>query len=223
MGILYLVLGIALIIMGALLCLAAPIAGILAIVFGVVLIVLSRKSKKTKTVQQPVPQPVDRPAAPAPTPAPAAATRPVSPAPEKKAQKVEPENHYLTDVNESLILRTAELNDDYKCSKRELADLGYADESIYKYDTITVPAVLEDDAVMFQGEAIGRIKAGSLSHVKNLLADPRLDHADLVVFGGPHKYIAQDFDDKDREVYEITNYSDAPFKATLKIYMKPEQ
>ena len=46
------------------------------------------------------------------------------------------------------------------------------------------------------------------------------DHADLVVFGGPHKYISEDVDDNDRYVYEVTNYSDAPFKATLKIYMK---
>ena len=99
-------------------------------------------------------------------------------------------------------------------------DLGYADESIYKYEMITVPAVVEEDAVIFQGETIGRIKAGSLSHVKKMLADPELDHADLVVFGGPHKYISEDVDDNDRYVYEVTNYSDAPFKATLKIYMK---
>ena len=214
MGILYMILGIALLIMGAILCIVSPVPGILAAIFGILLIVFSRKMKKTKT-SAPDPQPEQRPVAPASE----AAPRPASPAP-VKTPKPEPENHYLTDVNESLILRFAELNDDYKCTKRELVDLGYADESIYKYEMITVPAVVEEDAVIFQGEAIGRIKAGSLSHVKKMLADPELDHADLVVFGGPHKYISEDVDDNDRYVYEITNYSDAPFKATLKIYMK---
>lgn len=214
MGILYLILGIALLIMGAILCIVSPVPGILAAIFGILLIVFSRKMKKTKT-SSPDPQPVPRPVAPVP----AAAPRPASPAP-VKTPKPEPENHYLTDVNESLILRFAELNDDYKCTKRELVDLGYADEPIYKYETITVPAVVEEDAVIFQGETIGRIKAGSLPHMKKMLADPELDHADLVVFGGPHKYISEDVDDNDRYVYEVTNYSDAPFKATLKIYMK---
>lgn len=214
MGILYLILGIALLIMGAILCIVSPVPGILAAVFGILLIVFSRKTKKVKT-SAPDPQPVPRPVAPVP----AAAPRTASHAP-VKTQKPEPENHYLTDVNESLILRFAELNDDYKCTKRELVDLGYADESIYKYEMITVPAIVEEDAVIFQGETIGRIKAGSLSHVKKMLADPKLDHADLVVFGGPHKYISEDVDDKDRYVYDVTNYSDAPFKATLKIYMK---
>ena len=214
MGILYLILGIALLIMGSILCIVSPVPGILAAIFGILLIVFSRKMKKTKT-SAPDPQPVARPVAPVPE----ATPRPVSPAP-VKTPKPEPENHYLTDVNESLILRFAELNDDYKCTKRELVDLGYADESIYKYEMITVPAVVEEDAVIFQGETIGRIKAGSLSHVKKMLADPELDHADLVVFGGPHKYISEDVDDNDRYVYEVTNYSDAPFKATLKIYMK---
>lgn len=216
MGILYLILGIALVVMGAILCIVSPVPGILAVIFGILLIVFSRKMKKAKTsAPAPDPKPVQRPVVPVPE----AAPRPSSPAPVKKP-KIEPENHYLTDVNESLILRFAELNDDYKCTKRELVDLGYADESIYKYEMITVPAVVEEDAVMFQDEILGRIKAGSLTHVKKMLADPRLDHADLVVFGGPHKYISEDVDDNDRYVYDVTNYSDAPFKATLKIYMK---
>ena len=218
MSVLYLILGIALIVLGALLAIVVPVAGIVAVVFGVILIVLSRKAKKPKaeSVQQ-TQQPIRQEAA--------QVQKPVSPAPAaQKKPKIEPENHYLTDINESLILRSAELNDDYKCSKRELVDLGYSDESIYKYDTITAPVIIQESAdgldVMFRDEVIGKIKSGSVSRVRNALADPRLDHADLVIYGGPHKYISEDEDDNGRTVYEITSYSDAPFKAAIKVYIK---
>lgn len=225
MKIVYLILGIVLAILGAIICLVTP-AGALAIVFGVILIVLSRKQKPkaaTPAAPDPDPQPVAKPVMPAAAPAPRAA----SPATAKKAPAEPFENFYLENVNEGLIRRVADLSDGYKASKRELVDLGYADESIYKYETITAPAVLEEKdgglAVMYEDEILGTVKAGSVSHVRNLLADPRLDRADVMVFGGPHKYIAEDEDDDGREVYEVTNYTDAPFKVTLRIYTKPEE
>ena len=132
-----------------------------------------------------------------------------------------------TSYREDAILSLAEENDDYNLSKKELIDDGMEDERIYKYyfPTMHSELVPEPDnphdpnaiKVLVNGVHIGYVKAGSCSHVKNLLASGKVSSYGVDIEGGPFKRVYED-DDGDYQI-EKENHN---FSATLMITVQDD-
>lgn len=132
-----------------------------------------------------------------------------------------------TSYREDAILSLAEENDDYNLSKKELIDDGMEDERIYKYyfPAMQSKLVPEPDnphdpnaiKVLVNGVHIGYVKAGSCSHVKNLLASGKVSSYGVDIVGGPYKRVYED-DDGDYQL-EKENHN---FGATLMITVQDD-
>lgn len=132
-----------------------------------------------------------------------------------------------TSYREDAILTLAEENDDYNLSKKELIDNGMEDERIYKYyfPTMRSELIPEPDnphdpnaiKVLVNGVHIGYVKAGSCSHVKNLLGSGKVSSYGVDIAGGPFKRIYEDEDGK----YQLEK-EDRNFSATLMITVQDD-
>lgn len=138
------------------------------------------------------------------------------------------ETHKVTGVSfrEKEILSIIPENDAYDYSRKELIDLGYWNERIYKYEFNTNQVKLLPEPtnphdpkaikVMINDIHIGYIKSGSCSHIHNLLNEDKILKIDCEIKGGKYKYLSyNDIDDS----YQL-NESDSPIFVRLKIYIK---
>ena len=118
----------------------------------------------------------------------------------------------------------------YTYSKTELVSYGYVDERVYKFAPYTGSAELvpEPDnphdpkavGVLVAGVRIGYIKAGSCSHIHNLLRDDRIETIKVEIKGGEYKVIYEEYDDyTDKSSYSLDKDS-APFSAVLTLTLK---
>lgn len=132
-----------------------------------------------------------------------------------------------TSYREDAILSLAEENDDYNLSKKELIDDGMEDERIYKYHFPAMHSELVPEPdnphdpnaikVLVNGVHIGYVKAGSCSHVKNLLASGKVSSYGVDIVGGPYKRV---YEDEDGD-YQIEK-EDHNFGATLMITVQDD-
>lgn len=121
-------------------------------------------------------------------------------------------------------------NSYYSYSKKELIDVGYVDERVYKLDPYKGSAELVPEPenphdskaikVLTAGVHIGYIKAGSCSHIHNLLRDDRIENVEVEIKGGDYKIVFEDYDDdSDKSTYSLDR-DNAPISAVLTVTLK---
>lgn len=162
---------------------------------------------------------------------PASTPEPPKPEPPKPAAPAQPEGTtYLVagvSFREHDILEMAEESSEYTWSKKEIIDMCYTNDKLWRYcwDPKQVELVPEPDnqydpnavKVMVDGVHIGYIKKGSCKHVLRLLAEDRIRRITCTIGGGPYKVVWEEYDDeKDRDVYTLEK-DEAPIWAKLKI------
>lgn len=97
------------------------------------------------------------------------------------------------------IMKFAHENPDYKLTKKQIISRKMEDTAIGKYvfDPVTVTLEPEPDnpvdknaiKVLFNGTHIGYIKAGSCSHIHNLMKSNRIESISGRLYGGPSKMV----------------------------------
>lgn len=127
---------------------------------------------------------------------------------------------------EDNILSLAQENDFYEMTKKELIEDGFENERIYEYDFCVskFEVVPEPDnphdknaiKVLADGVQIGHIKAGSCSHLLNVIKEDRLTKIEGEIKGGKYKYIGYD---DETEKYWLEK-DKIPFYAKLEITEK---
>lgn len=127
---------------------------------------------------------------------------------------------------EDNILSLAQENDFYEMTKKELIEDGFEDERIYEYDFCVskFEVVPEPDnphdknaiKVLADGVQIGHIKAGSCSHLLNVIKENRITKIEGEIKGGKYKYIGYD-DETEKYILEKDKI---PFYAKLEISEK---
>ena len=130
-------------------------------------------------------------------------------------------SHYVDDIINNLVSD----NPDYELSTKELIEQYDPGDRIFEYDfdDKDVALVPEPDnphdpnavRVEVRGILIGYIKAGSCSHVKNLLNSPDYAGMDLEMGGGKFKRVYEDENDKLKVERDSTG-----FFADLTIYTR---
>lgn len=130
-------------------------------------------------------------------------------------------SHYVDDIINNLVSD----NPDYELSTKELIEQYDPGDRIFEYDfdDKNVALVPEPDnphdpnavRVEVRGILIGYIKAGSCSHVKNLLNSPDYAGMDLEMGGGKFKRVYEDENDKLKVERDSTG-----FFADLTIYTR---
>ena len=139
-----------------------------------------------------------------------------------ETHKVTGISHYINNLK-SLSFE----NDVYSLPKKELIDIGYVDERIYKNTfNITKVALVPEPENEFDKNAVrvelddvvvGYIKKGSCTHIKNLLKNNLISSIKADVYGGRCKILYEDYDyEKDKEVSNFDS-ADIPYGVTLKI------
>lgn len=193
---------------------------------------IKRKAPKPQLASAPIPAPA-KPEPPKPEPPKPEPLKPEPPKPEppKPAAPVQPEgiNYLVAGVSfrEHDILEMAEESSEYTWSKKEIIDMCYTNDKLWRYcwDPKQVELVPEPDnqydpnavKVMVDGVHIGYIKKGSCKHVLRLLAEDRIRRITCTIGGGPYKVVWEEYDDeKDRDVYTLEK-DEAPIWAKLKI------
>lgn len=132
-----------------------------------------------------------------------------------------------TSYRQDAIMTLAKEDSDYELSKKDLIDEGREDERVYKYyfnpkhtELVPEPDNPHDPnaiKVMADGVHIGYVKAGSCSHVKNLLASGKVSSYGVDIEGGPYKRVYEN-DDGD---YQIEK-NETDFFATLMITVQDD-
>lgn len=127
---------------------------------------------------------------------------------------------------EENILTFAQENYFYDMTKKELIEDGFEDERIYEYNFCVskFEIVPEPDnpydknaiKVLADGVQIGHIKAGSCSHLLNVIKENRLTKIEGEIKGGKYKYIGYD-DETEKYILEKDKI---PFYAQLEISEK---
>lgn len=121
-------------------------------------------------------------------------------------------------------------NSDYDMTKKEIVDDDLIGEKIWKYqffprktELIPEPDNPKDKnaiKVMVDGLHVGYIKAGSCSHVLNVLREGRCMGIDCEIYGGPYKIVYEEYDyDKDKNVYTLEK-EERSFAVELTMYEK---
>lgn len=104
-------------------------------------------------------------------------------------------------------------NDDYDLSKKECIELGMIDERIYKYigapsdiQLIPEPDNPHDEnavKVIADDVHIGYVPAEKARKVKRILSTKNIISITCEVYGGQYKVISEDYNDSGKEVYTI--------------------
>ena len=116
----------------------------------------------------------------------------------------------------------------YSCTKKELIEEGTVNEKIFEYEfypdkieLIPEPENPHDPKsikVVADSILVGYIKAGSCSHIRNLLNNDRIVKIDYEIGGGNYKYLQCD----DEERYTLKE-GNCPYFINLFITVKNEQ
>ena len=119
-------------------------------------------------------------------------------------------------------------NPDYSMSKKEIEESYDVGEKIFQYDYDCSDCVLvpEDDnqydknavRVDVHGVAIGYIKKGSASHVRNLLNSPDYKNATCEIVGGKYKVLCEGENDDGDDVTYVDK-DDLPTFAVVTTYV----
>ncbi len=116
---------------------------------------------------------------------------------------------------------------DYFLTKKELIEENYIGERVWRYgfDSVRVELAPEPDnpadpkaiKVLVKGVHVGYIKAGSCAHLLKVLREDRIKKIECEIFGGPYKYIDEEYDyECDKEIYTLEK-GDAPYAVHLTI------
>lgn len=156
---------------------------------------------------------------------------PLKPEPLVSTPQSKVEHHRIAGTSFRLdaIKELLDENPDYSLSKRELIDLGFTDERIYKREVYNHSAVLEPEPenptdpkaikVMTEGVHIGYIKAGSCAHIHKALREGRIEKVEIEIKGGEYKILLEDFDEEGESVYSLERYR-IPLHAVLSLTLK---
>jgi len=127
---------------------------------------------------------------------------------------------------EADIMELASENMDFDSSMKEMVEMGYENERIYRYDFYAskIDLIPEPDnphdsnaiKVIVDGVHVGYIKAGSCSHVHKLLKEDRIVKIDCEINGGRYKYLGYD---EDEDNYYLEK-GDCPLYVHLRIVEK---
>lgn len=156
-----------------------------------------------------------------------------SAAPKAKGPEGTPKKHRVagTQYHQAELLSLGLTNDDYDKTKRELFEEELFDERIYEYwfDPDKVELIPEPDnpndpnaiKVVVDDVHIGYIKAGSCTHVRNVMEAGNISAITCDIYGGKYKILELENEDDDRDPrisdYTLTKESD-DFGATITIY-----
>ena len=147
------------------------------------------------------------------------------PAYKEKVYKVTGMSHYMDGI-----MNLAEENEDYDLKKKELIEYEMTDRRIWKYafspsETTLVPEPDNPEdpkaiKVLVNSVHVGYIKAGSCAHLLKMIREDRIVDIDCEMYGGPYKYVSEEWDDeKDKFVYEFEK-SEVPYGVKLTITEK---
>lgn len=139
-----------------------------------------------------------------------------------KKYRVTGMDHYMDNL-----MSIATENDEYELTKKGLIDEGYIGERVWKYDfyATKVEIVPEPEnpvdpkaiKVIVDGAHVGYIKAGSCAHLLKVIREKRIKKISCEMFGGPYKYIEEEYDyERDKEVYTLERGT-APYAVHLTI------
>lgn len=162
---------------------------------------------------------IPKPAASNPTPKEASeAPKPVV----TKKYRVTGMDHYMDNL-----MSLSYEDQDYFLTKKELIEENYIGERVWQYgfDSVRVELDPEPDnpadpkaiKVLIKGVHVGYIKAGSCAHLLKVLREDRIKKIECEIFGGPYKYIDEQYDyERDKEIYTLEK-GDAPYAVHLTI------
>lgn len=159
------------------------------------------------------------------TRAPEVPVTPIPVTPKKKEQKkykVTGMSHYMDNL-----MSLSYEDQDYFLTKKELIEENYVGERVWRYgfDSVRVELVPEPDnpadpkaiKVLVKDVHVGYIKAGSCAHLLKVLREDRIKKIECEIFGGPYKYIDEEYDyERDKEIYTLEK-GDAPYAVHLTI------
>ena len=221
--IIFLISGIALIFMGALLTLISYI-GIAAIALGIFSLYNSvkySKALKDPSLQSPELVPSYKPIANQTHDISSTVTDATSSDVKmNSAPSAKLESHHVagTSYRQNEIKSLGSINDDYRLSKRDFIDSYDEYDKVYEleFSPRNVELIEEPDnefdpnaiKVVIDGVHVGYIKKGSCSHVKKILRSDKLQSISAEICGGNYKYYVCEYDeDKDKDVYTIEKRS----------------
>lgn len=148
---------------------------------------------------------------------------------ERPPEPKKPKKYRVTGMSHHMdnIMRLAVENSNYSLTKKELIEYGYVDERIWKNEFYPVSAQLEPEPdnpvdpkaikVIVDGEHVGYIKSGSCSHLLTVIRENRINKIDCEMFGGPYKYVHEEYDyERGKSTYTLDR-DDAPYGVHLLI------
>lgn len=157
---------------------------------------------------------------------------PSKPEPKVKEPQKKTETHRVAGVSfrEEALTDLMGENSCYSYSKTELVREGYVDERVYKFNPYQGSAELVPEPdnpqdskaikVLVEGVHIGYIKAGSCSHLHNLMRDARIETIEVEIKGGDYKIVFEDYNDiTDKSTYTLDR-DNAPISAVLTVTLK---